>query len=155
MSPAFSSSAIRQIFGRPRCCKRRQHLNRPHADVNAVAERSFPHRRHSLGLLEVAATSSPGASCCMSHLLREKGVLLLPHRPPSLNARPPPFTASLPAGRQCHHSAASPSARLNTGAKVQTAAGSREGSHLQTHAVARFFWGGDHITRTRPFAFLH
>lgn len=79
----------------------------------------------------------------MSHLLREKGVLLLPHRPSSLNARPPPFTASLPAGRQCHHSAASSSARLNTGAKVQTAAGSREGSHLQTHAVAHFSFLGE------------
>lgn len=64
----------------------------------------------------------------MSHLLREKGVLLLPRRsspsarPPLPLFSPPPFIASVPAGRQCHHSAASSSARLNTGPKVQTAA---------------------------------
>lgn len=71
----------------------------------------------------VTATSSPhpDASCSRSHLLSEKGVLLLP-RPSSLNAHPA-LTGSVPAGRQCHHSAASSSARLNTGAKVQTAAG--------------------------------
>lgn len=78
----------------------------------------------------VTATSSPhpDASCSRSHLLSEKGVLLLP-RPSSLNAHPT-ITGSVPAGRQCHHSAASSSARLNTGAKVQTAAGLGE---VHTH----------------------
>lgn len=78
----------------------------------------------------VTATSSPhpDASCSRSHLLSEKGVLLLP-RPSSLNAHAT-LTRSVPAGRQCHHSAASSSARLNTGAKVQTAAGLGE---VHTH----------------------
>lgn len=65
----------------------------------------------------------------MSHLLREKGVLLQPC-PSSPNARTP-FTVSVPAGRQCHHSAASSSAQLNTVAKVQTAA--RSGKCTLTH----------------------
>lgn len=43
-----------------------------------------------------------------------------PSSPPSLLPKCSPFTERVPAGRQCHHSAASSSAWLNTGAKVQT-----------------------------------
>lgn len=88
------------------------------------------------GWVWVAATSSPHphASCSRSHLLSEKGVLLL-SGPSSLNARPT-LAGSLPAGRQYHHSAASSSARLNTGAKVHTAAGPGEG-HTRAHTPAQ------------------
>lgn len=61
---------------------------------------------------------APCPTCCV-----RRASFFCPVPPPSSNARPP-FAASVPAGRQCHHSAASSSARLNTGAKVQTAVGS-------------------------------
>lgn len=70
--------------------------------------------------------------------MSEKGVLLLP-RPSSLNAHPT-LAGRLPAGRQCHHSAASSSARLNTGAKVHTAAALGEvhtHTHMQEYALGR------------------
>lgn len=105
-----------------------------------------------LGLLEVAATSSPDASCGMSHLLHEKGVLLLAC-PSSLNARPP-FAASLPAGRQCHHSAASSSAWLNTGAKVQTAAGSGE-VRTHRHICSNTLWEKNKLHHTYMFPLFY
>lgn len=77
----------------------------------------------------VTATSPPptpppdGGRCILLHVppVEWEGCPSL-GRPSSRNAHPT-LTGSLPTGRQCHHSAASSSARLNTGAKVQTAAG--------------------------------
>lgn len=61
-------------------------------------------------------------TCCMRRVS-----FFCPVAPPQFTPPQPaphlaPITASVPVGRQCHHSAASSSARLNTGPKVQTAA---------------------------------
>lgn len=80
------------------------------------------------GIMSHCHILSHDASCRMSHLLHGEGCpssapsLLpkLPHPTPAPHLAP--IAASVPTGRQCHHSAASSSARLNTGPKVQTAA---------------------------------
>lgn len=61
-------------------------------------------------------------TCCMRRVS-----FFCPVAPPQFTPPQPaphlaPIIASVPVGRQCHHSAASSSARLNTGPKVQTAA---------------------------------
>lgn len=74
-------------------------------------------------------TSSPNHAACPTCCLNAI------HHPITAYTPPPhlhqTFMAMLPVGRQCHHSAASSSARLNTGPEVQTAA--RAGRCAITH----------------------
>lgn len=99
-------------------------------------------------------------TCCMRRVS-----FFCPVAPPQFTPPQPaphlaPIIASVPVGRQCHHSAASSSARLNTGPKVQTAA--RAGrcaltdTCKNTHAKRKKERGKktDYITHTHllPFA---